>query len=121
VLEIVDREKLLNGPKEPTDENLRYPVIGCVDFPEDVGAHTAFPMLQVRLPEFAQQKNGKVRDFVAVVGETVANEYTSRSRPTTSRWTTAGRHRSSLEIDTGDSDASGIEHRRGNTSLIDFR
>ncbi len=27
VIEIVDREKLLNGPKEPTEENLRYPVI----------------------------------------------------------------------------------------------
>jgi hypothetical protein len=28
VLQIVDREKLLNGPKEPTPENLRYPEIG---------------------------------------------------------------------------------------------
>ena len=26
VLQIVDRDKLLNGPKEPTPENLRYPV-----------------------------------------------------------------------------------------------
>ena len=31
VLQIVDREKLLNGPKEPTPENLRYPVIGQLD------------------------------------------------------------------------------------------
>jgi hypothetical protein len=74
VLEIVDREKLLNGPKDPTDENLRYPVVSRLDFPEDVGAHTAFPLLQMRLPEFAKQKKGKVKDFVAVVGETVANE-----------------------------------------------
>src|SRR5262249_32630743 len=28
VVQIVDREKLLNGPKEPTPENLRYPVVG---------------------------------------------------------------------------------------------
>ena len=28
VLQIVDRDKLLNGPKEPTPENLRYPEIG---------------------------------------------------------------------------------------------
>ena len=28
VLQIVDREKLLNGPKEPTPDNLRYPEIG---------------------------------------------------------------------------------------------
>jgi len=26
-LQIVDREKLLNGPKEPTPDNLRYPEI----------------------------------------------------------------------------------------------
>src|SRR5579864_3025645 len=56
VLEIVDREKLLNGPKEPTDENLRYPIVSRLDFPEDVGAHNAFPLLQVTLPEFAKQK-----------------------------------------------------------------
>ena len=31
VMQIVDREKLLNGPKEPTPENLRYPVIGRLD------------------------------------------------------------------------------------------
>ena len=74
VLEIVDREKLLNGPKEPTDENLRYPVIARLDFPEDIGAHTAFPLLQAPMAEFAKQKNGKVKDFVAVTGETVANQ-----------------------------------------------
>jgi hypothetical protein len=74
VLEIVDREKLLNGPKEPTDENLKYPVVSRLDFPEDVGAHNAFPMLGMQLPEFSKQKKGKVKDFVAVIGETVANE-----------------------------------------------
>lgn len=73
-LEIVDRSKLLNGPKEPTDENLRYPVVSRLEFPEDVGAHNAFPLLHVTLPEFTKQKNGKVKDFVAVIGETVANE-----------------------------------------------
>ena len=74
VLQIVDRNKLLNGPKEHTEANLLYPQIGRIDFPEDVGAHTAFPMLQMQLPEFSKQKNGKVKDFVALVGETVANE-----------------------------------------------
>ncbi len=74
VLEIVDREKLLNGPKEPTDENLRYPVVSMLDLPEDVGAHNAFPLLHMQLSEFAKQKKGGVKDFVAVIGETVANE-----------------------------------------------
>jgi len=74
ILEIVDREKLLNGPKEPTEENLKYPVIGRADLPDDIGAHTAFPLLQMELPEFAKQRNGKVKDFVALVGETGPNE-----------------------------------------------
>jgi len=74
ILEIVDREKLLNGPKEPTDENLRYPMIARVDLPVDIGAHTAFPILQVPLAEFARQSKGQVKDFLALVGETVANQ-----------------------------------------------
>jgi hypothetical protein len=74
VLQIVDREKLLKGAKEPTEENLRYPEISRLDLPDDIGAHTAFPMLQMTLPEFAKQRNGKVKDYVALVGETVANE-----------------------------------------------
>jgi len=74
VLEIVDREKLLKGPPEPTDENLRYPVVARVDYPDDVGAHTAFPMMRVPMTEFTKQRNGEVKDMVALVGETVANE-----------------------------------------------
>jgi hypothetical protein len=74
ILEIVDREKLLNGPKEPTEENLKYPVIARVDLPDDIGAHTAYPLLQVPLAEFAKQRYGKVKDFIALAGETGPNE-----------------------------------------------
>jgi hypothetical protein len=74
ILEIVDRDKLLNGPKEPTDENLRYPMISRVDLPVDIGAHTALPLLQVPMTDFAKQRDGKVKDFLVLVGETVANE-----------------------------------------------
>jgi hypothetical protein len=74
VLEIVDREKLLKGAAEPTDENLEYPVVARVDYPDDVGAHTAFPMMRVPMTEFTKQSKGEVKDFVALVGETVANE-----------------------------------------------
>ena len=31
VVQIVDREKLLKGPKEPTPDNLRYPQVGRLD------------------------------------------------------------------------------------------
>ncbi len=74
VLEIVDRDKLLNGPKEPTEENLKYPMISRMDLPPDVGAHNILPMLQMQLPEFAKQKSGKVKDFALLVGETTPNE-----------------------------------------------
>ena len=47
ILQIVDREKLLRGPKEPTPENLLYPQIGRLDLRPDAGAHTAFPVLGV--------------------------------------------------------------------------
>ena len=45
VLQIVDREKLLNGPKEPTPDNLRYPVVRQIDLMPINGAHTTLPLL----------------------------------------------------------------------------
>lgn len=69
VEQIVDREKLLNGPKEPTDENLRYPVIANIQLPPDAGAHTAIPLPKMYLPEFAKQKVGSDKEFLAVIGE----------------------------------------------------
>ena len=96
ITQIVDREKLLKGPKEPTDANLLYPQIARLDLPPDMGGHTAYPLLGMQLPEFAKQKlrpgsaaaagidhdhgdaapekTQSLRDFVVVVGETTANE-----------------------------------------------
>ena len=74
VIEIVDRDKLLNGPKEPTEENLRYPMISRVDLPDDMGAHNIIPMLRMPLSEFSRQKFGKVKDFMLLIGETTPNE-----------------------------------------------
>jgi hypothetical protein len=74
VLQIVDRDKLLNGPKEPTPENLRYPVVGQLDMLPFNGAHTVFPMLKMPVAEFAHDKDGKVRDFVMIVDEQILNE-----------------------------------------------
>ena len=56
IMQIVDRDKLLNGPKEPTDANLLYPQIARTDLPPDAGAHTAVPLLGMTLPEFAKQR-----------------------------------------------------------------
>jgi hypothetical protein len=97
VVQILERDKLLKGPKEPTESNLVYPQITRVDLPPDMGAHTAFPLLGMQLGEFAKQKQRPgsaaaagvdhdhdgaaplprtqaYRDFVMVVGETTANE-----------------------------------------------
>jgi hypothetical protein len=74
VLQIVDREKLLKGPKEPTSDNLRYPIVGQLEMMPFNGAHTTFPMMKVPMAEFAKDKEGQTRDFVMIVDEQIANE-----------------------------------------------
>ena len=73
-VQIVDRKKLLEGPSAPTAANLAYPEIGRFTLPPDAGAHTAFPMLRMNVSEFARDKEGGTRDFVAVVDESLVNE-----------------------------------------------
>jgi hypothetical protein len=73
-LQIVDREKLLNGPKEPTSENLLYPQVGRLDLPPTNGAHTTLPLLDMPLPEFAKDARGARGDFVMIVDEQILNE-----------------------------------------------
>ncbi len=74
VLQIVDRDKLLNGPKEPTPENLLAPQIARLDMPPMHGAHTTFPMLGVNVPEFEKNLLGKTRDFIIVTDEAIQKE-----------------------------------------------
>ena len=74
VLQIVDREKLLKGPKEPTSENLLYPQVGRMDLSPNTGAHTVFPVLGMPVAEFAKDKDGGKRDFVFIVNESLVNE-----------------------------------------------
>jgi len=74
VLQIVDREKLLNGPKEPTVENLLYPQVGRLDLQPTHGAHTTLPLTRMPLPEFSKDAQGAVGDFVMIVNEQIVNE-----------------------------------------------
>ena len=74
ILQIVDREKLLNGPKEPTDANLNQPQVGRLELPPTIGAHTTFPMLGMEIAEFARDKTGGKRDFALIVNESLVNE-----------------------------------------------
>jgi hypothetical protein len=80
ILQIVDRDKLVNGAKDPTLENLLYPQIARLDLPSFNGAHTTFPVLGVEVPEFAKDEKGKRRDFVVIVDEAIHNECTEETR-----------------------------------------
>ncbi|MGH9680422.1 MAG: LVIVD repeat-containing protein [Candidatus Acidiferrales bacterium] len=73
VIEILDRDKLIHGPKEPTAANLDYPVISRLDAPPDVGIHTTFPMLGVDVHDLDKFGKSATRDFLVTVGETTDN------------------------------------------------
>ncbi|MBS0527700.1 MAG: hypothetical protein JSS04_29025 [Proteobacteria bacterium] len=100
VIQIVDRRKLLEGPKEPTPDNLRAPEVGRLLMSAWNGAHTTFPMPKMPIAEFANDKEGRTRDIVMIVDEAILNEcneprqmiwfadVTIESRPTIiSTWT----------------------------------
>lgn len=80
VLQIVDREKLLKGPKEPTPENLLYPQIARFELGPFSGAHTTLPVLGMDVAQFAKDAKGKKRDFVFIVNESLRNECTEEAR-----------------------------------------
>jgi hypothetical protein len=69
ILQIVDRAKLLNGPTDPTRDNLLFPQIGRLDLSPLYGAHTSFPLPPVHSKEFSHDGVGSIRDFVMLVGE----------------------------------------------------
>ncbi|MEO8203814.1 MAG: hypothetical protein ABI630_08125 [Betaproteobacteria bacterium] len=71
VLQILDRDKLLKGPREPTERNLLYPQVGRLDLPRHLGAHTVFPILGLEVAEFANDAEGRKRDFVLLVNEAI--------------------------------------------------
>ena len=73
-LQIVDRGKLVTGPREPTAANLNAPQISRIDLSPNWGGHTAFPLLGVTIADFATNTEGKVRDFVFLVSEAIFNE-----------------------------------------------
>jgi hypothetical protein len=74
VMQIVDRQKLLSGPKELTTANLLSPQVGIFHLNAMTGAHTALPVLGMEVAEFARDKGGPKRDFVVVVNESLTNE-----------------------------------------------
>ena len=80
IVQIVDRQKLLNGPKEPTPDNLRYPVVGQLDLSPLIGAHTTYPLGLVPIAEFARDKEDSGRNMIMVVDEALRNECREEAR-----------------------------------------
>jgi hypothetical protein len=80
VLQIIDRDRLLNGNPAsadkfaPTPDNLKYPEIGRLDMPPDWGGHTSFPVLGMAVGDHILNLNGRVRDIVVLVSESLRNE-----------------------------------------------
>ncbi len=74
IVQIVDRDKLIHGPAEPTPENLLYPQVGRLDLSPLIGAHTTYPMIGVPVPGFLHDKIGAKRDFIMIVNEQILNE-----------------------------------------------
>lgn len=80
VLQIVDRDRLLNGNPAradrfaPTPDNLRYPEIGRLDMPPAWGGHTSFPVLGIPVSDHVLNLHGRVRDVVVLVSESLRNE-----------------------------------------------
>ena len=74
ILQIVDRQKLLEGPPAPTRENLASPEIGRLVMNPDWGGHTSFPVLGIPIAGHAGSAAGKTRDFVVLVSESLKNE-----------------------------------------------
>jgi hypothetical protein len=75
LIQIVDRDKLLKGPKEPTPENLRSPVIAHTQLPPYLGAHTTLPIFGLVPPDLPKYMKGpKARDILFVVDESTSND-----------------------------------------------
>ena len=73
IMQIVDRQKLLTARRADRRQPA-FPEVGRLTMPPNVGAHTAFPLLKMNIDEFARDKDGSTRDFVAIVDESLVNE-----------------------------------------------
>jgi hypothetical protein len=75
VLQILNRDKFLRGdptapePLTPVPANLRYPEIARVDMPSYWGVHTAKPIYDFEIADYADNSEARVRDLLLVSSE----------------------------------------------------
>ena len=74
IAQIVDRVKLVTGTPDPTLANLNAPQIARINLGPTTGAHSTLPLLGMRIPEFAKDKDGGKRDILVIVNESLVNE-----------------------------------------------
>lgn len=68
-LQIVDRERFMNGDATPTAVNLLEPQIARVDLPSYWGVHTAKPIYDFAIADYADNSEARTRDLLLVVSE----------------------------------------------------
>ena len=78
-VQILDRDRLLRGdpasaaPLASSPAALAFPQVGRIDLPSFWGGHTAMPLLDVPIADYAGNRDHATRDFLFVVSESVAN------------------------------------------------
>jgi len=76
IMQIVDVKKLLscrpNCPQRPAERDLLHPQVGRLDMPRFWGAHTAWPVIGIDVPEQAGFIGATPRDFLVLVSESFA-------------------------------------------------
>jgi len=74
-LQIVDGDKFMRGdpavhdPLAPTAGNLRYPEIARLDLPSYWGVHTAKPIYDFPIADYADNRDARSRDLLLVASE----------------------------------------------------
>lgn len=74
-VQIIDLDRFLGGDRDvrdpfaPTRRNLEYPVIARFDLPSYWGAHTAKPIYDVEIADFADNRDARRRDLLLVASE----------------------------------------------------
>jgi len=69
VLQIVDRERFVSGDPEPTAANLLAPQISRIDLPSYWGVHTAKPIYDFTIADYADNSEARTRDLLLVSSE----------------------------------------------------
>ena len=69
VLQIVDRERFMSGDPAPTAASLLEPEIARVDLPSYWGVHTAKPIYDFEIADYADNSEARTRDLLLVASE----------------------------------------------------